>query len=111
MEVEIDIGAGLDTFMLDVDSVADFFSVGMLNSNKKLFGQDACVSYDMKETQSGFAVITYLSSGHLSVKHKGRYGMTKDKAIVYMVKSARACEVDIQHLVKKLFNSNKKILS
>ena len=114
MKIEIAGNKGKDNYIIDIDSLRDFFSIGTFDSSSIMFGSEAVVSYDMNLHGSGFAIETYLSTGHVVHKDRVRYGMEKDKAIVYMFKDARKRGIDIDQVADALnlmatSNSNKPV--
>ena len=102
MKIEIAGKAGKPNYFIDVNFIRSNFSVGTFDSESVMFGQRCVVSYDMKEHGSGFAIETFLSPGVMVAKDRVRYGMTKDKAIIYMFKDARRRGIDVDQLFDAL---------
>ena len=106
MKIEVAGSAGKPNYFIDVWNVKDFQSIGSFQSTSTLFDQPCVVSYDIFERGSGFAVAVYLSTGKVTSKHSVRYGMKKDKALIYMIKNARKRGIDIAQVVGELRLNN-----
>lgn len=100
--IEIAGKAGKPNYFIDTNSIRSHFSIGNFDSESVMLGKTCTVSYNMKEHGSGFSIETYLSPGVVVSKERVRYGMTKDKAIVYMFKDARKRGIDTDQLFDAL---------